>query len=42
MIAASTVVMSGLMYFNTYQLDHVFFSQTRAYTALVMGARPWR
>ncbi len=38
MIAASTVVMLVLMYLNTYQLDHVFFSQTRAYMALVMGA----
>jgi uncharacterized protein (DUF305 family) len=26
------------MYLNTYQLDHVFFSETRAYMALVMGA----
>ncbi|CAN5661744.1 DUF305 domain-containing protein [soil metagenome] len=32
------VVMFGLMYLNTYQVDHVFFSQTRAYMALVMGA----
>ena len=38
MIATSTVVMFGLMYLNTYQLDHVFFSETRAYMALVMGA----
>jgi uncharacterized protein (DUF305 family) len=38
MIAVSTVVMFGLMYLNTYQLDHVFFSETRAYMALVMGA----
>lgn len=38
MIATSTVVMLGLMYLNTYQLDHVFFSETRAYMALVMGA----
>ncbi len=38
MIATSTVVMFGLMYLNTYQLDHVFFSQTRAYMALLMGA----
>jgi len=27
-----------LMYLNTYALDHVFFSETRAYMALVMGA----
>lgn len=38
MIATSTVVMYGLMYLNTYQLDHVFFSETRVYMALVMGA----
>ena len=38
MIATSTVVMLGLMYLKTYQLDHVFFSETRTYMALVMGA----
>ncbi len=38
MIGTSTLVMLGLMYLNTYQLDHVFFSQTRAYMAIVMGA----
>ncbi len=38
LIAASTVIMFGLMYLNTYQLDHVFFSETRAYMAIVMGA----
>lgn len=38
MIATSTVVMFGLMYLNTYQLNHVFFSETRAYMALLMGA----
>ena len=38
MIATSTAVMLVLMYLNTYQLDHVFFSATRAYMALVMGA----
>jgi len=37
-IATSTVVMFGLMYLNTYALDHIFFSETRAYMALVMGA----
>jgi len=26
------------MYLNTYALDHIFFSETRAYMALVMGA----
>lgn len=38
MIATSTVVMFGLMYLNTYALDHVFFSQTRMWMALLMGA----
>lgn len=38
MILMSTVVMFGLMYLNTYQLDHLFFSETRTYMALVMGA----
>jgi uncharacterized protein (DUF305 family) len=38
MMATSTLIMFGLMYLNTYQLDHVFFSETRAYMALVMGA----
>lgn len=38
MIATSTVVMYGLMYLNVYALDHVFFSETRVYMALVMGA----
>ena len=38
MIATSTLIMYGLMYLNTYALDHVFFSQTRAWMALYMGA----
>ncbi len=38
MIVTSTVVMFIMMYFNTYQLDHVYFSETRAYMALYMGA----
>lgn len=38
MVATSTIVMFGLMYLNTYALDHVYFSETRAYMALVMGA----
>ena len=38
MIATSTVVMFGLMYINTYALDHVFWSETRAWMALLMGA----
>lgn len=38
MVGTSTVVMFGLMYLNTFSLDHVFFSQTRLWMALVMGA----
>ncbi|HEV7437691.1 MAG TPA: DUF305 domain-containing protein [Pseudorhizobium sp.] len=38
MIATSTVVMFGLMYLNTYALDHITYSQTRTWMALVMGA----
>ncbi len=38
MIAVSTIVMFGLMYLNTYALNHVFYSETRAYMALIMGA----
>ena len=38
MIATATVVMFGLMYLNTYALDHVFYSQTRTWMAIVMGA----
>ncbi|QCO55545.1 DUF305 domain-containing protein [Pseudorhodobacter turbinis] len=38
MIATSTVVMFGLMYLNTYALDHIFFSQTRMWMAMYMGA----
>ena len=37
MIATSTVIMFGLMYLNVYQWEHAFFSETRAYMALVMG-----
>ena len=37
-ILVSTAVMFGLMYLNTYALDHVAFSQTRAWMALLMGA----
>ncbi len=38
MIVTSTVAMLGLMYLNTYSLDHVFWSETRFYMAFVMGA----
>ncbi|WP_417622700.1 DUF305 domain-containing protein [Parasphingorhabdus sp.] len=37
MIATSTLVMFGLMYLNSYSLDHVYFSETRSWMALYMG-----
>lgn len=38
MIATSTVVMFGLMYLNTYAFEHILWSETRAWMALLMGA----
>ncbi|HSD91627.1 MAG TPA: DUF305 domain-containing protein [Methyloceanibacter sp.] len=38
MIVTATIVMYGLMYLNSYALDHVWFSQTRVWMAFVMGA----
>ena len=38
MVGTSTVVMLFLMYLNTYASDHIFFSETRFYMAVVMGA----
>ena len=38
MIVISTVVMFALMYFNTYAFEHVRYSETRTYMALMMGA----
>lgn len=38
MIAVSTIVMFGLMYLNTYAWDHIFYSQTRTWMAIYMGA----
>ena len=38
MIVTSTVVMFVLMYSTTYRFDHVWFSQTRFWMALYMGA----
>ncbi|MEJ8838844.1 DUF305 domain-containing protein [Ramlibacter sp. AN1133] len=37
MVATSTIVGWGAMYLNTYQLDHVFFSWTRVFMAMIMG-----
>ena len=38
MIIMSTVIMLALMYMNSFALDHVFFSETRTYMAIYMGA----
>lgn len=38
MIGVSTLVMFFMMYFNVYALDHIFFSRTRLFMALMMGA----
>ncbi|TYL89179.1 DUF305 domain-containing protein [Bradyrhizobium rifense] len=38
MIVTSTLIMFGLMYLNTFAMDHIWFSQTRAWMALLMGA----
>ena len=35
MIITSTVLMFGLMYLNTWSLDHIFYSQTRTWMALI-------
>ena len=37
MILVSTVVMFGMMYLNVFQWDHIFYSQTRLFMALMMG-----
>jgi len=37
-IVTSTVVMFGPMYLNTFLLGQVFWSETRAYIAILMGA----
>ncbi|WP_064092996.1 DUF305 domain-containing protein [Rossellomorea aquimaris] len=38
MILTSTIVMFLFTYWNTYKFDHIFFSETRAYMAVLMGA----
>jgi len=38
MIATSTVAMYIMMYLNTYAIDHVYWSQTRMWMAIYMGA----
>ena len=37
MIAVSATLMFGLMYLNTYQLSHVWFSQTRLFMIFIMA-----
>ena len=38
MIGVSTIAMFIMMYLNTYALSHIWFSETRTYMALYMGA----
>lgn len=38
MILTSVAIMYGVMYLNTYRWAHVWFSETRVYMALLMGA----
>lgn len=38
MIGTATLVMYGLMYLNTYAYEHVFWSETRVWMAVLMGA----
>ena len=38
MVGTSTAIMFGLMYLNTYALDHIFWSETRFWMTFVMGA----
>ncbi len=38
MVGTSTLVMLGLMYLNTYVIDHVFWSETRFWMMFVMGS----
>ena len=38
MIVTSTMAMFVMMYLNTYAVSHVWFSETRTYMAIYMGA----
>lgn len=38
MIATSTILMFAMMYLNTYSVDHIAYSQTRTWMAILMGA----
>ncbi|MFI8666404.1 DUF305 domain-containing protein [Qipengyuania sp. NPDC077410] len=37
MVATSTAIMFGLMYLNTYELNHAMWSETRFWMTFVMG-----
>jgi hypothetical protein len=37
MVATSTAIMFGLMYLNTFSVDHVFWSETRFWMSFVMA-----
>jgi uncharacterized protein (DUF305 family) len=37
MVAVSTAIGFAAMYLNTYELDHVYFSWTRVFMAMIMG-----
>ncbi|MBM7650482.1 putative membrane protein YdjX (TVP38/TMEM64 family) [Bacillus ectoiniformans] len=38
MVVTSTIIMFIFKYWSTFKVDHIFFSETRAYMALLMGA----
>lgn len=38
MVGTSTALMFGLMYLNTYSIEHLYWSETRFYMTFVMGA----
>jgi hypothetical protein len=38
MIVTATAIMYALMYLNVFSADHIFWSETRAYMALIMGS----
>lgn len=38
MVATATAIMLALMYLNSYETGHIFWSETRLYMALIMGA----
>lgn len=38
MVITSTIIMFLFKYWSTFKVEHIFFSETRAYMALLMGA----